>query len=517
MTEDESKVAEAAPAGESARTADAAKPAKRPKIPRHPMPEQPAKMRVANFDSVVLGYTEEMAVAEAERCIQCKKPRCVDQCPAEVKIPEFIEAIAQKDFMRANAILKKNNSLPAVCGRVCPQEIQCEEVCILAVKGEAVAIGRLEQFAAEYALERFDEAVKDVEIPEITKEKVAIIGSGPAGIACAGDLVKQGYDVTIFEALHKPGGVLVYGIPPFRLPKSLVQKELDFITRLGVKLETNVVVGKTITLDKLKELGFSAFFIGTGAGLPTFMRIPGENANGVYSANEYLTRIILMRAYDFPEYETPVFAGKRVCVIGAGNTAMDAARVSLRLPGVEEVYIVYRRTREEAPARIEEIHHAGDEGVLFNFLTQPIEVVHDEKNWVTGLKCLRCELGEPDASGRRRPVQIEGSEFVIDCDTVVVAIGQRPNPVLMRSIEGLDVSKWGTVNIDEKWMTTNIEGLFAGGDVAVGASTVIMAVGHGKRAARAISGYLTAKREGKKWPPLEVDEAEISPAEFGRR
>ncbi|MEP0813573.1 MAG: NADPH-dependent glutamate synthase [bacterium] len=473
------------------------------------MPEQSPLVRIRNFNSVVLGYPPETAIAEAERCIQCKDPRCVMQCPAEVKIPQFIDAIAKGDFELANKILKEDNSLPAVCGRVCPQEIQCEEVCILGVKGQPVAIGRLEQFAAEYALSHGVEVVlKDVEPVKITKEKVAIIGCGPAGITAAGDLVKLGYDVTIFEALHKPGGVLVYGIPAFRLPKYIVEAEVAYIEKLGVKVETNVVVGKTVTLDKLKEMGFKAFFIGTGAGLPTFMRIPGENANGVYSANEFLTRVILMHAYEFPKYETPVFVGKNVCVVGAGNTAMDAARTSRRLPGVENVYIVYRRSRDEAPARIEELHHAEEEGVILKFLTQPIEVLHDEKNWVTGLKCLQCELGEPDASGRRKPVPIEGSEFVIPCDTVIVAIGQRPNPILMRSIEGLDVSKWGTVNINEKWMTTNVEGVFAGGDVAVGASTVIMAVGHGKKAARAIDSYLTAKREGRPWPPSEDPEPE---------
>ncbi len=481
---------------------------KRVKVPRNPMPEQTPDERVRNFDSVVLGYSPETAIIEAERCIQCKNPKCVDQCPAEVKIPQFIQAIADGDFLKANSILKEDNALPAVCGRVCPQELQCEQVCILTVKGESVAIGRLEQFAAEYALAQNEEVLAKVETVTPTKEKIAIIGSGPAGVAAAGDLVKLGYEVTIFEALHKAGGVLVYGIPAFRLPKTIVEAELDYIRKLGVKIETNVVVGKTITIDKLKEKGFKAFFIGTGAGLPTFMRVPGENANGVYSANEYLTRVILMRAYDFPEYETPVFAGRRVCVVGAGNTAMDASRVSLRLPGVEKVYIVYRRSREEAPARIEEIHHAEEEGVVFNFLTQPVEVLHDENNWVTGLKCLRCELGEPDASGRRRPVPVDGSEFVIECDTVVVAVGQRPNPVLMRSIDGLDVSKWGTVNVDDKWMTTNIEGMFAGGDVAVGASTVIMAVGHGKKAARAIDTYLTCKREGRTFPPPDEDRVE---------
>jgi glutamate synthase (NADPH/NADH) small chain len=481
---------------------------KRSKVPRHAMPEQTPQNRVRNFNSVVLGYSIEMAIAEAERCIQCKKPKCIELCPAEVKIPQFIQAIADGDFLKANEILKEDNALPAVCGRVCPQELQCEQVCILAVKGEAVAIGRLEQFAAEYALTRKEEVLANVKPVTATKEKVAIIGSGPAGITAAGDLVKLGYDVTVFESLHKPGGVLVYGIPAFRLPKAIVEAEVEYIAILGAKIECNVVVGKTITVDRLKEKGFKAFFIGTGAGLPTFMRVPGENANGVYSANEYLTRVILMRAYDFPEYETPVFAGRRVCVVGAGNTAMDASRVSLRLPGVENVYIVYRRSREEAPARVEEIHHAEEEGVIFNFLTQPIEVIHDANNWVTGLKCLRCELGEPDASGRRRPVPIEGSEFVIECDTVVVAVGQRPNPVLMRSIEGLDVSKWGTVNVDDRWMTTNIEGIFAGGDVAVGASTVIMAVGHGKKAARAIDTYLTCKREGRQFPPPDATESE---------
>jgi len=462
-------------------------------IKRHAMPEQTPEERIRNFRSVVLGYDYETAYAEAQRCLDCPTPRCVEGCPAEIDIPGFIREIVKGDLEESYRILKAANALPAVCGRVCPQEVQCEEVCLLAKKGP-VAIGRLEQFVAEYMLDRFLEQPPKVEKIVPTKEKVAVIGAGPAGITAASDLVRLGYDVTIFEALHKPGGVLNYGIPPFRLPRRILDAELATIEELGVKLRTNIVFGKTVTYEELLADGFQAFFLGTGAGLPSFMGVPGENANGVYSANEYLTRVNLMEAWDFPNADTPVFVGKNVVTVGAGNTAMDSARVSKRLPGVEKSYIVYRRSKEEAPARREELHHAEEEGIIFKFLTQPIEVLRDDKNWLTGIRCLQMELGEPDASGRRRPVPIPGSEFEIECDTLLVAIGQRPNPIAMRSIPGLEISRWGTIVVDEESMMTSVPGVFAGGDATVGASTVILAVGHGKKAARGIDAYLAARR-----------------------
>ncbi len=464
------------------------------KIRRHAMPEQKPEERIDNFLSVALGYTPEIAYAEAQRCLDCPRPKCIDGCPAEIDIPGFIREILKGDLEESYRILKAANSLPAVCGRVCPQEKQCELTCLLAKKGP-VAIGRLEQFVAEYMLNEYEKEPPAVEKVTPTKEKVAVIGAGPAGITAAADLVKMGYAVTIFESLHKPGGVLNYGIPPFRLPRHILDAELGTIEQMGVKLRCNVVFGKTITYEQLLEDGYKAFFLATGAGLPTFMGIPGENANGVYSANEYLTRVNLMEAWDFPNADTPVFVGKNVVTTGAGNTAMDSARVSLRMPGVEKSYIVYRRSRDESPARNEEIEHAEQEGVIFKFLTQPIEVLRDKNNWITGLRCIQMELGEPDESGRRRPVPIPDSEFEIECDTLLVAIGQRPNPLAMRSIPGLEISKWGTIVVDEETMMTTVPGVFAGGDATVGSSTVILAIGHGKKAARAVDAYLTGLRE----------------------
>ena len=466
------------------------------KIPRHPMLEQSPEERVHNFKSVVLGYDDETALAEAHRCLQCPHPKCVEYCPAEVDIPAFILEIVKGDIPAAYDILKRDNALPAVCGRVCPQEVQCEMVCLLAKKGP-VAIGRLEQYVAEYMLDRFETEPPKIKKYRPTKERVAVIGSGPAGITCAADLVKMGYAVTLFEGFHKPGGVLSYGIPPFRLPRRIIASEIKGVEAMGVELRLDTVFGKTITYEEAMEMGYEAFFLGTGAGLPRFMGIPGENANGVYSANEYLVRVNLMEAWDFPKADTPVFVGKRVVTVGAGNTAMDCSRVSLRMSGVEESRIVYRRSRKEATARAEEVEHAMEEGVQFHFLTQPVEVLRDENNWIKGLRCIKNELGEPDESGRRRPIPIEGSEFEFPCDTMLVAIGQRPNPIAMRSIPGLEITKWGTVPVNEETMQTNISNVFAGGDVTVGESTVIFAVGQGKKGARGIDAYLTAKREGR--------------------
>ncbi len=464
------------------------------KIKRHDMPEQPPSERIRNFNSVVLGYTPEIAYVEAQRCLDCPVPKCIDGCPAEIDIPGFIKEILKGNLEESYRILKVSNALPAVCGRVCPQEAQCEKTCLLAKKGP-VAIGRLEQFVAEYILDQHLKNPPPVERMTPTKEKVAVVGAGPAGITAAMDLMRMGYDVTIFEALHKPGGVLNYGIPPFRLPRRILNAELDSIGQMGVPVYVNRVFGKTITYEELMEDGYKAVFLGTGAGLPSFMGIPGENANGVYSSNEYLTRVNLMEAWDFPNADTPVYVGKTVVTVGAGNTAMDSARVSLRMPGVEKSYIVYRRSRDEAPARHEELEHAEQEGVIFQFLTQPVEVLRDENNWVKGMKCLRMELGEPDESGRRRPVPVPDSEFVIDCQTILVAIGQRPNPIAMNSIKGLEISRWGTIVVNEQTMMTTVPGVFAGGDATVGASTVIMAVGQGKIAARAIDTYLAGMRK----------------------
>ena len=457
------------------------------KIPRQKMPEQTPQDRIKNFKEVPFGYTPELAIKEAQRCLQCKETVCVDGCPVEIDIPEFIRLIAEGDFGAAARELKKNNSLPAICGRVCPQEDQCEKVCTLAKKYEPVAVGNLERFAADWEREQ-----GKVEIPEVappTGKKVAIVGSGPAGLTLAGDLIKLGHQVTIFEALHKTGGVLVYGIPEFRLPKAIVQSEVDYLEKLGVEIKTSFVIGMLWSIDELFEKGYQAVFIGTGAGLPNFMRIPGENLNGIYSANEYLTRSNLMKAYDFPNYDTPIHSGKNVVVLGGGNTAMDSVRTALRL-GADNAYIMYRRSRKEMPARLDEIHHAEQEGVQFNFLTTPIKYNGNEDGWVTSMECLKMELGEPDASGRRRPVPIEGSNFVMEIDTVVVAIGNSSNPLVPQTTPGLEVNKWGNIIADPETGRTSREGVWAGGDIVTGGATVILAAGAGKKAAKDIHRYL---------------------------
>ncbi len=459
------------------------------KIPRHEMPCQDAQERAHNFNEVALGYTKEMAMEEAKRCLQCKKPACREGCPVEVLIPDFVKKIAEGDFLEAAKVLKIKNSLPAVCGRVCPQESQCEKKCIVGIKSDPVAIGRLERFAADYEI-KFGENV--VEQVQPSGKRVAIIGAGPAGLACAGDLAKAGHAVTIFEALHVAGGVLMYGIPQFRLPKEIVQKEIGNLKEMGVEILTNQVVGKVTSVDELMENGYDAVFIGTGAGLPYFMGIPGENLNGVYSANEFLTRTNLMKGYKFPEFATPVKVGQRVAVLGAGNVAMDGARTSLRL-GAEDVSIIYRRSREEMPARHEEAEHAEEEGVQFRLLTNPVSINGDERGWVKSMTCLRYELGEPDASGRRSPVPIPGSEFEIPMDTVVVAIGQGPNPLVTTSTPGLDLNKRGNIVADPETFATSKPGVFAGGDIVTGAATVILAMGAGKKAAAGIDAYLKGK------------------------
>ncbi len=465
----------------------AAKRERKPPTKKIPMPEQDPRDRSHNFDEVALGYTTEQAIAEAEKCMQCRNPKCVSGCPVEVPIRDFIGLIREGKFMEAAAKIKETNSLPAVCGRVCPQETQCEQSCIYGIRNEPIAIGRLERFVADYA------RLHSEPLPELTPKngkKVAIIGAGPAGLTCAGDLIKMGYDVTIFEAFHRAGGVLVYGIPEFRLPKEIVQAEVEFLEKLGVEVKLNHVIGKIRTIPELMEKdGYQAIFVGSGAGAPNFMRIPGMNLTTVFSANEFLTRVNLMKAYKFPEYDTPVRVGKKVAVIGGGNVAMDAARTSLRL-GADEVTIVYRRSREELPARAEEVHHAEEEGVKFHFLVNPIKVLGDDKRHVVGMECLHMELGEPDESGRRRPVPIEGSEFVIDVDMVIVAIGNSPNPIIPQSTPGLEISKWGTIVVNEETGMTSISGVFAGGDIVTGAATVISAMGAGKTAARGIHEYL---------------------------
>ncbi|NLJ78219.1 MAG: NADPH-dependent glutamate synthase [Tissierellia bacterium] len=460
----------------------------RSKFERVPIAEQDPKVRATNFDEVCLGYTEEEAIEEAKRCIQCKHHPCIAGCPVDIDIPRFIHHIAEGEFEEAAHVLAEYTALPAVCGRVCPQEDQCEVVCVRGIRGDAVAIGKLERFAADWA------KANNVELGK-TKEKngfkVAVIGSGPAGVTCAGELAKEGYEVTIFEALHEPGGVLVYGIPEFRLPTDeVVMHEIGNLKKLGVKIETNVVVGKTITVDELlNDEGFHAVFIGSGAGLPIFMGIPGENLNGVFSANEYLTRNNLMKAFR-DDHDTPIKAGDKVAVIGGGNVAMDAARTALRLGA--ETWIVYRRTEKELPARVEEVHHAMAEGIKFEFLTSPVEVLGNEDGWVRAIRCQRMELGEPDESGRRRPLPIEGSEFEFDVDTVIMALGTSPNPLIPSTTEGLDVNKWQCIVADEKGQTSK-EGVFAGGDVVTGSATVILAMGAGKEAAAGIDKYIKEK------------------------
>lgn len=459
------------------------KPVKRP---RADMPAQDARARAKNFNEVALGYPERTAIEEAERCLQCKTAACRDGCPVEVKIPDFIAKVRDGDFLGAYQEIKDTNSLPAICGRVCPQETQCEEKCLLSKKGEPVAIGRLERFVADWAMANYSEPPAVI---APNGKKVAVVGSGPAGLTCAGDLAKKGYEVTVFEALHAPGGVLIYGIPEFRLPKDIVKTEIDNLAKLGVKVVCDVIVGRTITVDELFDDGYDAVFLGTGAGLPMFMNIPGETLNGVYSANEYLTRTNLMKAYLFPEWDTPIKVGRRVAVVGSGNVAMDAVRCSLRL-GAEEAMIVYRRSEEEMPARREELHHAKEEGVIFHTLTNPVRIIGNADGWVTGMECIRMELGEPDASGRRRPVPIQGSEFVLECDTVVMALGTTPNPLISATTPGLEINKWGClVTRNEDGLTTR-DMVWAGGDAVTGAATVILAMGAGKKAATAIDAAL---------------------------
>lgn len=459
------------------------------KEPRHDMPVQDAKVRVTNFNEVALGYSAETAIAEAQRCLHCAKPRCVEGCPVHVDIPDFIAALAEGDFAESAKRLKTHTSLPAICGRVCPQENQCEGKCVLGIKGESVAIGRLERFVADWDRAQEHEAVA---LPEKNGKKVGVVGAGPAGLACAGDLAKMGYDVTVFEALHTPGGVLMYGIPEFRLPKDIVQHEINNIRDLGVKFEVDAIVGKLYDIEELRtEYGFDAFFVGTGAGLPHFMNLEGENLNGIYSANEFLTRSNLMKAYRFPAADTPIKVGKRAAIIGGGNVAMDAARTALRL-GAEESYIVYRRSKEEIPARAEELEHAIEEGVQLKLLSSPIKYIGDENDVVTGMVLQKYELGEPDESGRRRPVAIEGETEEMAIDTVIVAIGQGPNPILTNSTEGLELNKRGNIVADEKGQTS-LPYVFAGGDIVTGAATVIKAMGAGKDAAVAIDAYLKAQ------------------------
>lgn len=456
---------------------------------RNPMPEQPADIRNKNFEEVALGYDMETAIDEAQRCLNCPKPRCVEGCPVNVEIPAFIQAIAQSKLNEAITILKRKNSLPAVCGRVCPQENQCESKCVLGIKGESVAIGRLERFVADYAREQGIDITK-TDIDSSKDKKIAIVGSGPSGLTAAGDLAKMGYDVTMYEALHAPGGVLMYGIPQFRLPKEIVKHEIDALKDLGVKIIPNAVIGRTFTIKELMdEEGFSAVYVGTGAGLPHFMHIDGENLNGVYSANEFLTRVNLMRAYQFPNVATPVYVGKNVAVVGAGNVAMDAARTAKRL-GAEQVYIVYRRSEDEMPARKEEIGHAKEEGIELRLLNNPTRILGNDKGWVNGMECVKMELGEPDASGRRSPVEIKGSEYVLDVDMVVMAIGQGPNPLLKQTTPELETNKRGNIVANEEG-ATSIPGVFAGGDIVTGAATVISAMGAGKKAALAIDEYLS--------------------------
>ena len=453
------------------------------------MPAQHPEERIKNFTEVALGYSEEDALKEAERCLNCKNPVCKQGCPVEVPIPEFIAEVKNRNYDKAIEIIKGKNNLPAICGRVCPQENQCEKFCIVGKKNDPVGIGRLERFVADWDMRR------DMQVEPLkgTKGKVAVVGAGPSGLTAAADLARMGYQVTVFEAFHEPGGVLIYGIPEFRLPKDIVKREVDYIKRLGVELKFNFIVGKTKTVDELFAEGYEAMFIGAGAGLPKFMGIPGENLNGVYSANEFLTRVNLMKAYKFPEYKTPVRVGKRVVVVGGGNVAMDAARTALRLGA--ESYIVYRRSESEMPARLEELHHAKEEGVIFKFLNNPIEIIGDEKGEVRAIKCIEMELGAPDESGRRRPQEKKDSEWVLETDNVVIAIGNSPNPLLTRVTPDIETTKWGTIVAKDESGQTTREGVYAGGDIVTGAATVIEAMGAGKRAAKAIDEYLTNKHQ----------------------
>lgn len=459
----------------------------KPKVPRQPMPEQAPEDRARNFEEVPYGYTPETAMLEASRCLKCKKPGCVAGCPVHVNIPGFISLIQEGKFVEAAHKLKEQNALPAVCGRVCPQEEQCESKCILGLKGEPVAVGRLERFVADY--ERNTGNVQIPELPPKSGKRVAVVGAGPAGLTVAGDLTRLGHEVTVFEALQEPGGVLIYGIPEFRLPKEIVRAEVNYLKQMGAEFVMDYVVGRNSTVRELMdEEGYDAVFIGTGAGLPSFMSIPGENLVGVYSANEYLTRSNLMKAYLFPKYDTPPIKRERVAVIGGGNVAMDSARTALRLGG--DVTIVYRRARQQMPARAEEIHHAEQEGVKMMLLNNPVRILGDERHRVTGMECIKMELGEPDASGRQRPVPMKGSEFVLEVDTVIVAIGNRPNPLVPQTMPGLDTSKHGTIIVDEKTMATSVPGVFAAGDIVSGAATVISAMGQARTAAASIDHYL---------------------------
>ena len=456
------------------------------RMDKNPMPEQCPNVRNKNFLEVTTGYSEETAIDEAKRCLNCKHRPCMQGCPVSVKIPEFVALVAEGKFEEAYQKIKETNALPAVCGRVCPQEKQCESKCVRGIKGESVGIGRLERFVADYHMKNVEDKI---EIPEPNGKKAAVVGSGPSGLTVAGDLAKRGYKVTVYEAFHTAGGVLMYGIPEFRLPKDIVQKEIANLKAMGVDIQTNVVIGKTLTVDELfNEMGYDAVYIGSGAGLPRFMGIEGESLNGVYSANEFLTRINLMKGYKFPEYDTPVYVGKKVAVLGGGNVAMDAARCAMRL-GAEHVYIVYRRGREELPARAEEVFHAEEEGIEFKLLQNPTKILGNEDGWVTGMEVIKMELGEPDESGRRRPVEIKGSEEVLDVDTVVVAIGQTPNPLIRKTTEGLETNKRGCIVAYETGKTSKAH-VYAGGDVVTGAATVILAMGAGKAAAEAIDKEL---------------------------
>jgi len=459
------------------------------KIPRQKMREQAPSERIHNFSEVALGFTEEMVKTEVERCLQCGDPKCVDGCPVNIDIPEFIRLIKENNLLGAIRSIKNYNILPAICGRVCPQEVQCEKACILSKRWEPVAIGALERYVADWERKNQLKECPDCEAPNHIK--VAIIGSGPASLTCAADLARYGFDVTIFEAFHKGGGVLVYGIPEFRLPKEIVEDEIETLKMLGVKIEFNKIIGKTLTIEDLKEMGFKAFFIGVGAGLPSMRQIPGMNLNGVLTANEFLTRTNLMKAYKFPEYDTPIKIGKVITVIGGGNTALDSARIALRL-GAEKVIIVYRRTEAEMPARKEEYHHAIEEGIKFQFLTNPVRFIGDDDGNVEQIEVIKMKLGEPDTSGRPRPIPIESSEYLIKSDTVIIAIGTNANPVLTKSIPELNTNKWGYIEADEDGKT-NLEGIFAGGDIVTGSATVISAMGAGRKAAEAINLYLKSK------------------------
>jgi glutamate synthase (NADPH/NADH) small chain len=453
------------------------------------MPEQDPQERSRNFSEVSMGYTETLAKSEALRCLQCKGSPCMQGCPVNVRIPEFINLVAEGSYEEAYQVIRDTNSLPAICGRVCPQETQCEQYCVRGKKGEPVGIGRLERFVADWHMAHVQDTVGAV---KESGKKVAVIGSGPSGLTCAGDLAKKGYDVTVFEAFHAPGGVLMYGIPEFRLPKALVLKEIETVKQLGVQFEMNMVIGRIHSLDELTEAGYEAIFIGTGAGLPSFMGIPGENLNGVYSANEFLTRVNLMKAYQFPENDTPIKRGKNVAVIGGGNVAMDSARCAKRL-GANHVYIIYRRSEVELPARREEVHHAKEEGIQFKLLTNPTRILGTEKGWVNCIECVSMELGEPDVSGRRRPIEVKGSEHSFDVDIVIVAIGTSPNPLIKMTTPGLNTQKWGGIIVNEETGATSREGVYAGGDAVTGAATVILAMGAGKKAATAIDEFIKNK------------------------